>query len=141
MTRRSSDEAGWTTVWVLGLSMLLLSVGGISLDLWRAFAERRTIAAMADAAAVAGASGLDESALRSTGTLRLDPGHARQLARTSLATQPDGDHLSSFDVTATPDAVTVIARGRANLTLLRVVAGGEPLDVTVTSTARPRRSA
>ena len=141
MTRRSRDEAGWTTVWVLGLSMLLLSIAGISLDLWRAFAERRTIAVMADAAAVAGASGLDEGALRSTGTLRLDPGRAWHLARNSLATQPDGGHLTGFDVTVTPDAVTVVVRGRANLTLLRLVAAGGPLDVTVTSTARPRRSA
>ena len=141
MTRRSHDEAGWTTVWVLGLSMLLLSVGGISLDLWRAFAERRTITALADAASVAGASGLDENALRSTGTLRLDPRSARQLAQRSLAAQPDGDRLTDFDVRATPDSVTVVARGRANLTLLRLMAGVGPLDVTVTSTARPRRSA
>ncbi|MGH9030897.1 MAG: pilus assembly protein TadG-related protein, partial [Acidimicrobiia bacterium] len=48
------------TVWMLGLCLMLLLLGGISLDLWRAFSERRALASAADAAAIAGASALDE---------------------------------------------------------------------------------
>jgi Flp pilus assembly protein TadG len=55
-------EAGTITLWMLGLCLMLFLLGGISLDLWRAFSERRSLAATADAAAVAGASALDEAA-------------------------------------------------------------------------------
>ena len=61
MTRRLPDisarhESGTITLWMLGLCLMLFLLGGISLDLWRAFSERRSLAASADAAAVAGAS-------------------------------------------------------------------------------------
>jgi hypothetical protein len=48
---------------MLGLCLMLFLLGGISLDLWRAFSERRSLAATAGAA-VAGASALDEAAYR-----------------------------------------------------------------------------
>jgi Flp pilus assembly protein TadG len=69
MTRRrptlgARRESGTITLWMLGLCLMLFLLGGISLDLWRAFSERRSLAATADAAAVAGASALDEAAYR-----------------------------------------------------------------------------
>ncbi len=70
--RRQRDERGTVTLWVLGLCICVLFLAGLSLDLWRAVAVRRELSAMADAAATAGANGLDEPALRA-GTLRLDP--------------------------------------------------------------------
>src|ERR1700716_167274 len=55
MTRRPPDiggprESGTITLWMLGLCLMLFLLGGISLDLWRAFSERRSLAATADAA-------------------------------------------------------------------------------------------
>jgi Flp pilus assembly protein TadG len=69
MTRRrpavdGDDERGWMTLWFLGLCVMLLFVGGLSLDLWHAFSERRSLAAAADAGARAGASMIDEQACR-----------------------------------------------------------------------------
>ncbi|MFI5372728.1 MAG: pilus assembly protein TadG-related protein, partial [Candidatus Eisenbacteria bacterium] len=54
MSMRGSQ--GTVTLWLLGLCLLLFALGGISLDLWRSFSERRALVATADAAALAGAS-------------------------------------------------------------------------------------
>jgi len=83
------SESGTITLWMLGLCLMLFLLGGISLDLWRAFSERRALAATADAAAVAGASALDEGAYRSTGVVRLVPADAQRRAQASLADQLD----------------------------------------------------
>jgi len=79
------DDRGFITLWVLGLTVAVLFLGGLGVDLWRAIAVRREVSAMADAAATAGANGLDESALRG-GRLEVDPARARRLvAAGSLA--------------------------------------------------------
>lgn len=133
-------EGGWTTIWVLGLCGMLLFLGGLSLDLWRAFGERRNLAAAADAAALAGASGLDETRFRQDGDIRLDPDLARRLADQSMATQTDTSRLDSWNIEATDEKITVIAHGRVPLSLVKLLMAGQPLDVRVTSTARPRGS-
>ena len=53
--RDDNDEHGMITLWILGLVLVLFAVGGISLDLWRVFGDRRELVSMADAAAAAGA--------------------------------------------------------------------------------------
>jgi uncharacterized membrane protein len=80
------SDRGSVTIWVLGLSMLLLTFGGLALDYWRALALQRELASVADSAAIAAASGIDEEVYRATGgatratvrrrvprKLRLDP--------------------------------------------------------------------
>ena len=62
--RRARDQHGMITLWVLGLTISVMFLGGLGLDLWRAIAVRREVSVMADAAATAGANGLDETALR-----------------------------------------------------------------------------
>ena len=37
-------EYGTITLWILGLCLMLFLLGGISLDLWRSFSERRALA-------------------------------------------------------------------------------------------------
>ena len=76
------------TLWVLGLAVAVLFLGGIGLDFWRAVAVRREVSVMADAAATAGANGLDESAFRG-GRLQLDNGRVRHLVAAELAEYPD----------------------------------------------------
>jgi len=132
-----SDERGSVTVWLLGLAVMLLPLGGLALDLDRSFSERRAVAAAADAAALAGAGALDEARYRSDGTLVLDPVTAEARARQSLAGQLDRAALRSASVHADAGQVTVVVEGVVDLTLLRLVEGGAPFTVRVSSTARP----
>ena len=145
MTRRRPNlgarrESGTITLWMLGLCLMLFLLGGISLDLWRAFSERRSLAASADAAAVAGASALDEAAYRSTGAVRLVPADAQRRARSSLADQLDRRALRDARVEATEDTVIVTVGGSVDFSLLQIVAPGDEFAITVHATARPQAS-
>ena len=44
----SKSERGSVTIWMLGLSVLLLLFGGLALDFWRGLALQRELAAVAD---------------------------------------------------------------------------------------------
>jgi Flp pilus assembly protein TadG len=136
--RRQGHE-GTITLWLLGLCLLLFALGGISLDLWRGFSERRALAATADAAALAGASAIDESRYRSSGEVVLIPAEAEARARAGIALQLDRRALRAVDVRADADAVTVVVHGNVGFTLLSLLHQGD-LTVQVTATATPRRS-
>ena len=140
MRRADAREGGFVTIWILGLCVMLLFLGGMSLDLWRAFSERRAIAELADAAATAGASGIDEQAYRANGQIALDPARAEQLARDNLATQTDTRSFTGAEVQATTRQVTVRAHGLVHFTLLRVFMADRPFEVRVTAVAEPRAS-
>src|SRR4051794_15792930 len=85
---RRDDERGTITLWVLGLCLCIMFLGGLSLDLWRGITLRRDLQARAAAPATAGADGLDEQSLRDGGAA-LDPARARALAADNLAAQSD----------------------------------------------------
>jgi Flp pilus assembly protein TadG len=138
--RSRRRDAGTTTLWMIGLCLMLFLLGGVSLDLWRAFSERRSLAATADAAAVAGASALDEPAYRSSGVVRLLPGDAERRARASLAEQLDRRSLRDARVAATEAEVTVTVGGAVDFSLLQIVAPGDEFAITVRATARPQAS-
>lgn len=133
-------ERGSVALWMLGLCVVVLFVGGLSLDLWRAFSERRALAGAVDAAAAAGASALDTAVLRTTGGVVLDPAAAEALAGANLAVQTDLGALTAVDIAATPAAITVSAAGTVDLTLTRVLLDAAPLTIRVTATAEPARS-
>jgi Flp pilus assembly protein TadG len=139
-TVRARRESGTITMWMLGLCVMLFLLGGISLDLWRAFSERRSLAATADAAAVAGASALDEAAYRSSGAVRLVPADARRRAQASLADQLDRRALRDARVEATEEVVMVTVDGSVDFSLLQIVSPGDEFDITVRATARPQAS-
>lgn len=133
-------DRGSVTLFVLGLCVLMLFVGGLALDLWRAFSERLALASAADAAAVAGASALDVDHYRRTGEARLDPALAEDRALDAIAAQADRRSLTGAAAAATAEEVTVSATGRVDFTLLRIfLAGEDPFTVTVSATADPRR--
>ena len=134
------DETGTVVLWLLGVCMLLFALGGISLDLWRGFSARRSLAATADAAALAGASAVDEDAYRASGVVRLDPALAGARARDHVTRQLDRAALRRVDVHADRDAVTVVVRGEIGFTLLGVLDPGGDLPVQVSATATPRRA-
>jgi len=131
-------DRGSITIWVLGLVILVMALGGLSLDLWRGLGARKAVAAVADAAAVAGASGIDEAAWRA-GQLQLDEARARGLAERVIRAEPDAGVLL-WSVQVTPAEITVIVERDVALTLLKIMApGGEPLRVRVRATAHPQR--
>ncbi len=137
---RRGRERGSITFFGIGMVMVLLFVGGVSTDLWRAFGERRALAEMADAAAAAGANGLDAEAYRSGGATVLDPALAEQYAWESLSQQTDREALSGPPlVVATPEGVVVEVHGEVELTLLQIFTPGEPLEITVVAESAPSR--
>jgi Flp pilus assembly protein TadG len=142
MTRhRTQSEQGSVTILVLSVCAMMLFVGGVAFDLWRAFSERRALAGVVDAAAVAGASGIDTDLYRTTGEVRLDRTTSEALAWDNLRHQEDTRSLVDATVDATTNDVTVTAIGRVDFTLLRIfLSGEEPFRVTIRATAEPRRS-
>lgn len=135
---RRSDR-GSVTIWMLGLSVLLLLFGGLALDFWRGLALQRELAAVADSAAIAAASGIDEEYYRTTGEVILDATRSRALALTSVAGQDVDLSSVSSTTSADLDSVTVIVIARLELGLLGVfVDESEPLTVRASATASPR---
>jgi hypothetical protein len=129
-------DRGSTTIWMLGLSVLILLFGGLALDYWRALALQRELAAVADSAAIAAASGIDEDHYRVSGEVLLDGERAAHLARAAVDWQ-DLDVISdSVDVSG--QAVTVTLTAALDLGLLGVfVDETEPLTVRASATASP----
>lgn len=133
------EDQGSVTLWLLGLCVAILFLGGLSLDLWRAFNERRLVAGIVDAAAIAGASGLDEAWLRATGEVRLDPVSAEGRAYANLAGHSTAV-AATVTVTADGSAITVTGSREVPLTLLGVLLPDQgPLTFEVSATSRPQR--
>jgi uncharacterized membrane protein len=130
------SDRGSVTIWMLGLSMLLLVFGGLALDYWRALALQRELAAVADSAAIAAASGIDEAVYRATGLVVLEEARARGLAESAVEWQ--GVELIGLAVDVEPTAVSVTLTGEVELGLLGVfVDRSEPLTVRGSATAVP----
>jgi len=134
-----TGDRGSATIWMLGLSLLLLLFGGVAFDFWRGLALQRELAAVADSAAIAAASGIDEDIYRADGELVLDADRARSLAISSIAFQDVS--LTSTEVVTNADgsSVSVTIEGVIQLGLLGVfVDESEPLTVGASATAAPR---
>jgi hypothetical protein len=134
------EERGTVTLWVLGLCVCVLFLGGLSLDLWRGIALRRELQSMADASAIAGADGLDEGSLRAGGAT-LDPDRARRFALDALGAQSGAPKVDDADVDVDPatNRVVVRLRGHVQVSLLGVFLGDQRFDVAVSASAEPRR--
>ena len=133
-------EKGSITMWMLGLSLLLLLFGGLAIDYWRALALQRELAAVADSAGVAGAPGIDEVHYRASGEVVLDQSRSMGLVARSVDFQ--GVASSDVEVSFAPDntSVTVLVRGEVALGLLGVFIDDEaPIRVSASATAFPLR--
>ncbi|HUZ43534.1 MAG TPA: hypothetical protein VMU63_03965 [Acidimicrobiales bacterium] len=139
MTRGSSgrDERGDALViWCLGMALVLLPLGGVSLDLWHSISVERTLQSAASSAAAAGSSGVDQSVYRQTGSVTLDPGLAEALVSENLADQtalPSGYQVSELSVDG--NSVTVQLKDSVGLTLLRLLVPGGTVHLTATAKA------
>ena len=135
---QSRDERGTITLWVLGLCVCVLFLGGLSLDFWRAIAVRRDLQSMADVAAVAGADGLDEQSLRAGG-VALDPALVRRNVYDNLAAQSGARRVDRAHVDVDGGTVVVQLRAHVDMSLLSVFLGGGDVEIAATATAQPRR--
>ncbi len=131
------DERGTITLWMLGLCVAVLFLGGLSVDLWRVVAVRRSLVAMADAGATAGANGLDPVALR-RGELALDPTAARAAAVGALASESGWSAVDDARIDVAPQTVTVTLRAPVHFSLLGIFVRGDPIEVEAAATAGPR---
>jgi hypothetical protein len=137
MHRPARDEHGMITLWVLGLAVAVLFLGGIGLDFWRAIAVRREVSVMADAAATAGANGLDETSLRG-GRLQLDAPRVRQLVAAELAQYPQARKLRLESVTVVNGQVIVTLREDVRFSLLGIFMGSGHFTVQARAAAEPQ---
>jgi Flp pilus assembly protein TadG len=140
---RADQRGDAMVVWCLGLAVLLLPLGGVSLDLWHAISDERSLQSAAAAAADAGASGIDIPTYRATGDIVLDPALAVDLASTNLAHQSNLPALSAPpDITLADNngQITVVLHENVHLTLLGLVEGNHPVHITASASAAPRAS-
>ncbi|HEY7563907.1 MAG TPA: pilus assembly protein TadG-related protein [Acidimicrobiia bacterium] len=111
------DERGSAPIWFLGLAVCVLMVGALSAELWRVIGERQELVAIADAAAIAGASVIDLDKYRSTGELAIDPEEAGARVLNLIAASDGSGRL------AAPPSIA-IATDRIEVTLVREVPYG-----------------
>jgi len=132
------SDRGSVTLWMLGLSLVLLLFGGTVIDFWRALALQRELAAIADSASVAAAAGIDEEHYRLTGEVLIEPTRAVDLGSAYVASQ-DVD-LLELSVSSAVDgsSVTVLVVDELELGLMAVfIDQSAPLTVTAKATAVP----
>lgn len=138
---RALNEQGFLTIYVLGLCMCMFFIGGISVDMWRGFTERRDLASIADAATVAAASQIDLDAFKARpSVLRLDATAARNRANAYVdsATAAEGIELSSREIDIVNGQVQIALSSKLDLTLTRLFSPGTDYTITVQSAAEPR---
>lgn len=120
------SERGSVTFWLLGLAFALMTLGVLSVDLWSLVAERRELASLADASAMAAAGAIDETAWRLSQHLALDRGEATRRAIAILERKADVEPVVSFS----PDGVSVrVALTRTVETALLGLAGRDSVTV------------
>jgi Flp pilus assembly protein TadG len=124
------------TLWAMGMSLLLFAVGFLALDLWSGFAARQQAAAIADSAAIAGATALDESAWRS-GVLALEPSAAHARAVGAAVSHPAWDATMSVSAVGTPGGVTVSVSRTIPFRFISGLVPGRVADIVVSGYAEP----
>lgn len=128
---RPPRDAGYVTVFTLGVSMALVSVVGLVLDGGRAQRAQSDAFGAAAAASRAGAQQLDPLAAVN-GEVRLDPALAEEAVRSFLA-----PHGLTGTVTVTDTHVTVTVRRHLDYMILP---GGTDLDATATTRITQERA-
>jgi Flp pilus assembly protein TadG len=134
-------ERGQTTLLVIGFAAILLVLVAVVVDASQAVLMRRTLASLADGAALSAAQSLAEETLYTSGAgeaLPLDPSAARAAVTDYLRRSPAADiaGLRVADVSVDPTRVTVVLAAPAELPLVNVVtASADGTTVTARATA------
>ena len=129
-----SREDGQVLVFVVGLAVVVFSVGGLTVDGTRAFIARRSLQNAADAAATAGAAAIDEQQYYRTGGTRIvtDEADAREEVM-SLLRLRNLDARPSISISARE--VQVALSETTDTTFLRLI-GVDRIPIGVVATAR-----
>jgi len=131
-------ERGQAAVMIVGALLVVLAFAGLAVDGARMFTARRDLQNVADSAALAGASAIDEGVYRSSTGLdvRLDPAGAR-LAVDRVLTASALPAGTAAEVDVAPDRVTVRLRRPVSTTFLRIV-GLREQRIGATASASPQ---
>jgi Flp pilus assembly protein TadG len=138
-SRPAGDDRGAATLFVIGLSVMLLVLAGLVVDGGLAINARANAADIAEQTARAGAQVIDEQALRDTGVVRLaDDGSAADraadfFASTSFASKQGAD-IEFIDVVG--DEITVQVTRQYDTALLNLI-GFKTFTVRAQASARP----
>lgn len=127
--RRRGGRSGQASVMLVGALVAALAFVGLAADGTRMLLARRDLQSLADAAALAGASAIDEVAYRASAgaVVRLDPQQARADAAALLATAP-APAGTRAQIVAAPEALTVVLQRRVEVVFLRLVGlGAQPV--------------
>lgn len=132
------SEQGSVTGMLVVVMVVVLAFAGLALDGTRLLLARRDLQALADSAALAGASSIDERRFRETGgsVVVLDPAGARFAAAAVVSTSGwPADGRGSVEVSGT--RVRVHLERPIGLTLLSLI-GLAPPVIGATASADPR---
>lgn len=132
------DETGSVTGMLVVVMFVVLAFAGLAVDGTRLMLARRDIQALADSAALAGASSIDEARYRASGggDVVLDPAGARFAAAAVVSTSGwPADGRGSVEVSGA--RVRVHLERPIGLTLLTLV-GIAPPVIGASATADPR---
>lgn len=135
---RARSESGQASVVIVGALLICLAFTGLAVDGARLFTARRDLQNVADSAALAGASAIDETHFRDTAgrEVRLEPSSAR--AAVDRVLQASGLPVTTVvDVEVEPDRVVVHISRPVEMTFLRI-AGLREEQIGATATASPQ---
>jgi Flp pilus assembly protein TadG len=129
------SERGQAAVLVIGLALVTFMVAGLAVDGTRAFIYRRTLQNVADGAALAAASEIDENLYHSSGGRRvIIDGRAARSTAIRLLSRRGLDVRAS--VVSESDSVELVVRGQVP-TMFLALAGIQEVPVAVAARAEP----
>jgi uncharacterized membrane protein len=131
-------ERGQASVVLIGALLIGLAFVGLAVDGARLFTARRDLQNVADSAALAGASAIDEAHFRTTGgrEVRLEPVVARTAVDRVLAAS-DLPVSTEVEVSVDGDRVSVRIARPVEMTFLRAVGTAEE-RIGASATASPQ---
>ncbi len=137
----SSDrQRGSVTVWLMLVPLLVVVLGGLSVDLWAGLSTRSRLAAIADDAAAAGATAVSVPAVRQPDQrVLLDTDEAVRRATAAVDEHPEVGLVTGRRATADAQLVTVVVEGRHDFLLLGLLGTGST-PVLVRGHAAPQGS-
>lgn len=130
------------TLWGIGLGVALLVFGALVVDVWRVFAERQELGGLADSAAIAGATAIDQDVFRATGEVILDvadaPARAGQYL-TANAFNLAGEVTADIAVVGAPpdDLLSVTLTKDFEFAVLGPFVDDDSLTFSITAVAQP----
>lgn len=135
---RRGGEGGQISLLIIGFAVILLALVAVVVDASQAVLLRRTLASVADGAALAAAQSVAERPLysgRANTSLPLDPAAARAAAVDYVASV--GGDARLLEVAVRADTVTVVVAAQADLALVgQVTQAFDGATVTATASAR-----